>query len=342
MKHLRMPAEWEPQDGILLAWPHAGTDWHYMLPDIEPVFVQIAREISQVEKLVIVTPDTAPLKDQLVSAGVNPANTRLFAIDTNDTWTRDFGPITVIDDGHPKLLNFGFNGWGLKFPAFLDNCVTSHLYAQGAFSGIPLETIGLVLEGGSIESDGNGTIMTTAECLLGPNRNPYLSREEIEGGLVHHTGAQRILWLENGYLAGDDTDSHIDTLARFAPDGTIVHVTCDAPKDEHFNALEAMRNELERFTTPEGQPYRLLPLPWPQARYGDEGERLPATYANFLVINGTVLVPTYDDPADGKAIDVIRQAFPDRNVVGINCLQLIRQHGSLHCVTMQFPQGVLP
>lgn len=341
MIHVRLPAEWEPQDGVLLAWPHPSTDWKPVLAEVEPVFDAIAREISRLEKLLIVTPEPDRVRERLVDAGANISGIRICEIDTNDTWARDFGPITVLTNGEPTLLNFGFNGWGLKFPAFLDNCITSRLYAMGAFNGIPLETMGLILEGGSIESDGKGTILTTAECLLNPNRNPHLSREELEDELKFSLGAERLLWLENGYLAGDDTDSHVDTLARLAPGDTIVYTACDDPEDEHFESLKAMKDELGAFRTREGKPYRLLPLPWPKARHDEDGNRLPATYANFLAINGAVLVPTYRDPSDEAALEIVRTAFPDRNIIGIDCLPLIQQHGSLHCVTMQLPKGVL-
>ena len=337
----RFPAEWEPQDGVLLAWPHNNTDWQPIIDQVEQVYAEIVRQISLSEKVLIAAPLPMAVEARLASSSVNLANVRTYPVGTNDTWTRDFGPLTVMQQGEPMLLNFGFNGWGLKFPAFLDNCVTSHLYAMGAFSGISLETVGLVLEGGSVESDGRGTILTTAECLLNPNRNPHLSRGEIEEQIFRHFGAERVLWLENGYLAGDDTDSHIDTLARFAPGDTILYVACDDPEDEHFESLQAMRGELAMFRTRDEKPYRLLPLPWPQPRHDDNGLRLPATYANFLVTNGAVLVPTYDDPADSTALEVIRQAVADRSVVGIDCLPLIQQHGALHCLTMQLPKGVL-
>ncbi|GAM08094.1 agmatine deiminase [Geobacter sp. OR-1] len=337
----RLPAEWETQDGVLIAWPHAGTDWQPLLPEVTPVYTKIAAEISRAEKVVIVSPESSGVEDLLITAGANMANVRIFEFDTNDTWTRDYGPITVVDQLEPTLLNFGFNGWGLKFPAYLDNCITSHLYAAGAFSDLPLETVGLILEGGSIESDGKGTILTTAECLLNQNRNPHLSRQEIEEELKHLLGAEKILWLENGYLSGDDTDSHIDTLARLAPEDTILYIACDDPEDEHYQSLNAMRGELEHFRTRDDRRYRLLPLPWPDPKYDEDGGRLPATYANFLVINGAVLVPTYRDAADESALAVIQQAFPGRKIIGIDCLPLISQHGSLHCVTMQMPAGTL-
>ena len=239
------------------------------------------------------------------------------------------------------MLDFGFNGWGLKFPANLDNLISRQLKKLGVL--LPnFNTIGLILEGGSIESDGLGTILTTSECLLSPNRNPQLNRSEIEQALSSLVGAKRVLWLENGYLAGDDTDSHIDTLARICPNNTIVYQACDHPIDEHFEPLKMMERELQTFRTPDGFPYRLIPLPWPKARFDEQAHRLPATYANFLIINGAVLVPTYRDPEhDAAAIDSVTQVFPGREIIGIDCLPLLEQHGSLHCVTMQLPEGVL-
>lgn len=336
----RFPAEWEEQDGVLLAWPHAATDWAPLLAEVEPVFARVALEISRRERVVIVAPQLEQVRGALAAAGVDPACVTLIELPTNDTWSRDFGPLTIYEEGRPVLLDFGFNGWGLKFACDMDNQVTRRLAALGIFGATSLRTCGLVFEGGSIESDGCGTLLTTAECLLGPNRNPHLRREQIEAELLCLFGAKRLLWLEHGYLAGDDTDAHVDTLARLCPDHTIVHVACDDPGDEHYPALQQMAQELRAFRTPDGQPFRLLPLPWPRAKFA-AGERLPATYANYLVINGAVLVPTYDDPADGQALAVIGEAFPGREIVGIDCSALICQHGSLHCVTMQLPKGVL-
>jgi agmatine deiminase len=266
----------------------------------------------------------------------------LCPIATNDTWARDFGPITVFENGSPLLLDFGFNAWGLKFPADLDNRITANLARIGAFGHCPVHVPGLILEGGSLDSDGNGTLLTTSACLLSPNRNPHLDRAGIEQALCDHLGARRVLWLEHGALAGDDTDAHIDTLARFCPDDTIVHVCCDNPADEHCAELTAMATELRTFRTVRGAPYRLVPLPWPQPCHDADGHRLPATYANFLAINEAVLVPTYNVPQDATALQILAEVFPDREIIGIDCRPLIVQHGSLHCVTMQIPQGVLP
>lgn len=338
---VRWPAEWEEQDGVLLAWPHEESDWHPHLDRVEPVYIEIARQISRFERVLIVAPRRSPVQEKLLAAGVVPERVTIFEVPTNDTWARDFGPITVHEDGRPLLLDFGFNGWGLKFAAALDNQVTRTLHEAGAFGETSLRTPGLILEGGGIESDGRGTLLTTSECLLSRNRNPHLSREELEKQIGRLLGVDRFLWLDCGYLAGDDTDSHVDTLARLCPDDTILYVKCDDPKDEHYGSLSCMEVELERLRTREGKPYRLIPLPWPGAKFDEAGERLPATYANFLVINGAVLVPTYDDPRDAEALEAVGRAFPGRAILGIDCSPLILQHGSLHCVTMQIPKGVL-
>lgn len=337
----RLPAEWEIQDGVLLAWPHEGTDWAYMLDDVRPVFVDIIRQIVRFERVLLTAPHAASAAEYLDNAGVDLSKVTICEIPNNDTWARDFGPVAVFYNNKPVLLDFGFNGWGLKFPAHYDNLISKRLKKQGLL--LPnLNTIGLILEGGSIESDGLGTILTTTECLLSPNRNPQLNKNEIEQALASLVGAKRVLWLNHGCLAGDDTDSHIDTLARICPDNTIVYQACDIPLDEHFEPLKLMERELEAFTAPDGTPYRLIPLPWPTACFDEQAHRLPATYANFLIINGAVLVPTYRDPEnDRTALERIASAFPGREIIGIDSLPLLEQHGSLHCVTMQLPQGVL-
>ena len=340
MTDRRLPAEWEPQDGVLLAWPHQETDWHPYLEAVHPVFADIVRQISRFQLAVIAAPDPEEVREHLERCGAQMERVRIYQVETNDTWARDFGPITVQEDGAAKLLNFGFNGWGLKFPSDLDNRINRSLQGLGVWKA-PLETVGLILEGGSIESDGHGTILTTEECLLNDNRNPHLMREELEQELHGLFGSDRFLWLSNGYLAGDDTDSHVDTLARLCPGDTIAYVSCDDADDEHHAALKAMEQEIRAFRTREGKPYRMIPLPWPAARFDEEGTRLPATYANFLVINGAVLVPTYNDKNDAAALDAIALAFPGREIVGVDCEPLILQHGSLHCVTMQLPEGTL-
>jgi agmatine deiminase len=336
----RFPAEWEEQDGVLMAWPHKGTEWSN-LSDVQAVTIEMAREITRFEDLLLAAPDVDEPRRFMTDAGLPLDRIRFVEVETNDTWARDFGPITVFEGDRPLMLDFGFNGWGLKFPSHLDNQISRKLAELGVFGKTPLLTTGFVLEGGSIESDGRGTILTTSTCLLSPNRNPHLSRIHIEEFLCQTLGARRMLWIENGSLAGDDTDAHVDTLARFCPDDTIVYTVCDDPADEHFGPLLAMAEELRSFRTLDGRPYRLMGLPWPDAVCDDEGRRLPATYANFLVTNRTVLVPTYGSRKDRAAIEVIGRAFPDRAATGVHSLPLLTGNGSLHCITMQIPKGVL-
>ncbi len=338
-----LPPEWAPQSGVMLTWPHAHSDWGPSLPQVEPVFVDIARAIAAREKVLVACYDLdheRHVAASLTAAGLAPAQYVLKVARSNDTWARDHGPIGVTCSGHTRLLDFGFNGWGGKYPADLDNTLTQRLYQAGAFGDTPLEKSDLILEGGSIEVDGSGSLLTTRRCLLAPTRNPGLSRAQLERRLGELLGIKRVLWLDHGYLAGDDTDSHIDTLARYCDVNTIAYVQCDDPQDEHYAELAAMELELRQLRSITGAPYRLVPLPWPRAKFDEHGERMPATYANFLIINGAVLVPTYDDPADPVALARVRDCFPQREIIGINCLPLIYQHGSLHCVTMQLPVGV--
>jgi agmatine deiminase len=336
----RLPAEWEKQDGVLLTWPTPQSDWAPYLDRIIPVFVELVRHISRFEQVVIAAPDPAEVVATLQRAELSLQWVQCYPIETNDTWSRDFGPITVIEEGRPCLYDFGFNGWGLKFPADFDNQITRQLDSAGAFSA-PVTTQPLILEGGSLESDGCGTLLTTSTCLLSPNRNPHLKKHDIEQFFHDHMGIQQTLWLDHGYLAGDDTDSHIDTLARLCPNNTIVYVRCDDPEDEHYSALQQMEEQLRHFKTLDDAPYRLLPLPWPQAVFDEEGDRLPATYANYLVINNAVLAPIYNDPADEQALAVLATAYPDHEIIAVDCSAVILQHGSLHCLTMQLPQGTL-
>ena len=333
----RLPAEWEPQDAVLIAWPHAGTDWAPTLAEAEAVFLNIAEAITRFETLIIATPEPDAVQNKLKHLN----RVLIVEAETNDTWARDFGPVTIYENGSPVLLDFTFTGWGGKFEAALDNQITAKLHAAGVFGKTPLRKVDLILEGGSIESDGEGTLLTTSECLLNPNRNAELSKAQLEETLAEKLGAKSFQWLENGWLAGDDTDAHIDTLARLCPDNTILYVQCTDPADEHFEIFQRLENELKNFQGLEKTPVHLLPLPWPAAKFDADGDRLPATYANYLVINGAVLVPTYNDPADFQALETVKKAFPDREIIGVDCSTLILQHGSLHCVTMQIPTGVL-
>jgi agmatine/peptidylarginine deiminase len=320
-KPYRLPAEWEPQSGVQLTWPHEATDWAPMLSEITDTYREMAREIERCERLLIVGPPS------------------------NDTWARDHGFITLMpttEGASPLLLDFQFNGWGEKFPASLDNALNRRLYNEQRLKGQYVDHLDFVLEGGSIESDGCGTIFTTTCCLMAPHRNQPLTQQQIEQRLKDYLYADRVLWIDHGSLAGDDTDGHIDTLVRICPDNTLLYVACTDPTDEHYDELRLMELQLRSFRTADGQPYRLLPLPLPLPIYDADGERLPATYANFLVVNGAVLCPTYAQPElDAAALSTIGAAFPGRRIVGIDCRSIIRQHGSLHCCTMQFPEGVL-
>ncbi|RME96456.1 MAG: agmatine deiminase family protein [Bacteroidetes bacterium] len=335
----RFPAEWEPQSVVQFTLPHPNTDWAEMLDELMPCFVAIIEQVVRFQAVLLVHPEPASVRSYF--AHLPPDRLHWFASPTNDTWARDHGGITVLQaDGSPLLLDFQFNGWGLKFPADQDNQLTARLHQAGVFGDITHVFPGLVLEGGALETDGQGTLLSTTECLLSPNRNPHLSLSATETALRKWLGIDRFLWLHHGYLAGDDTDSHIDTLARFCDPETIAYVRCDDPLDEHYHALRLMEQELETFRQGNGRPYRLVALPWPEACYAADGHRLPATYANFLILNGAVLVPTYGVAQDEAAVAILADCFPDREVIGIHCRALIEQHGSLHCLTMQYPQGV--
>lgn len=339
--HIALPAEWAPQSTVQLTWPHQNTDWKDMLNEVIPCFAAIAKEIAQREKLLIVCNDKQTVRKQL-PATINFENLQFVELPSNDTWARDHGAISVFVNGEPCIYDFCFNGWGMKFPANYDNQLTKALYQRGLFHPDTAyqNMLHCVLEGGSIESDGKGTILTTSECLLSENRNDHLEQEEIEDYLKLIFGAQRILWLNNGYLEGDDTDSHIDTLARFCSEDTIAYVQCTDKNDVHYEELKLMEEELQAFRTTDGKPYHLIPLPMADAIFEEE-VRLPATYANFLVINEAVLVPFYNSPKDEIAKQTLKKAFPTRDIIGIDCTPLIKQHGSLHCVTMQFPKGIM-
>jgi agmatine/peptidylarginine deiminase len=320
-----MPAEWEHQSCVQLTWPYENTDWAPILPEITAVYKEMAREIQKREDLLIVAP-------KALQSVLSPLTSYLLPLTSNDTWARDHGFITVEEDSALHLLDFCFNGWGEKFEAALDNAINKQLYDQGLVRGQYEDHLDFVLEGGSIESDGKGTIFTTECCLMAPHRNQPLTKQQIEDRLKLWLGAERIVWLQHGSLIGDDTDGHIDTLVRICPDDTLLYTDGD---DDHPD-LALMEQELHELRTLDGRPYRLLKLPLPRPIF-DGDDRLPATYANYLVVNGAVLVPIYNQPdLDAEAMQTIGLAFPDREIVGIDCRAVIRQHGSLHCCTMQY------
>ena len=335
----RLPAEWEPQAGVLLAWPHAETDWAERLDEVEITCAALAKAIARFEPVLICVPDAAVrARAERLLAGVDRPRCRFIDIEYDDTWLRDSGPITLADGARFVLNDFRFTGWGGKFRAARDDVLIGGLMARDLFVHAEHRRIDWALEGGAIESDGRGTILTTWRCLH--QRHPELSRGQMTRLLCDTLAAERVLWLEHGYLQGDDTDAHVDTLARFAPDDAIVFQACGDPADAHYGELAAMGDELAALRTTTGAPYRLHPLPWAQPIL-DDGRRLAASYANYLIVNGAVLVPAYGDPADALAARVIAQAHPGREVIAVPCRPLIWQNGSLHCMTMQLPQGVL-
>jgi agmatine deiminase len=341
----RLIPEFAPQSGVIITWPHSHSDWRDRLEEIEPVYLEITRAISRYERVLVICYDDRHMQhvnNLLKQTGISASAVHCVAVPTNDTWVRDYGPLSVSVDGNPpQLLDFTFDGWDGKYDAARDNQVSRILFDTGVFSMPDLKTHALVLEGGAIDTDGCGTLLTTTRCLLGSGRNPGMNREALEACLHETLGIERTLWLDHGMLRGDDTDGHVDMLVRFCTPQLIAYLQCTDPADEHYDELSAMEQQLRGFITHDGDPYTLCPLPMPQPVYSADGERLPASYANFLIINHAVLVPVYNDPADRQVLDVLQQCFPEREIVAINCLPLIQQYGSLHCATMQLPEGVL-
>lgn len=345
---LRFPAEWEPQAAVLLAWPHAETDWAERLGEVEETYIALVAAITRFQDVVIITTDDdlqAYARARLSSARVDMDRVRFIEAPYDDTWLRDSGPITLreLDTGGFRLLDFRFTGWGGKFEASRDDALVEVLTDAGTFSNATRMPVDFALEGGAIETDGNGTLLTTWRCLH--ERHPQLTRDAISRTLADSLHQDRVLWLDHGALEGDDTDAHVDTLARFAAPDAIVYQGCDDPSDGHYADLRAMADELAALRTGDGRPYRLFELPWAPAVV-DAGRRLAASYANFLIVNGAVLMPVYgvDEAgrvADARAQQVMALAFPDRQIVPVFCRPLIWQNGSLHCITMQLPQGVV-
>lgn len=340
----RLLPEWHPQDAVQLTWPRPDGDWAHMLDAIEQMLEQIALITARYQAVIIGFPDAKTrerISLRLLQRGMISDRLHGVIIDSDDSWARDHGPLATSDGDRLKLNDFVFTGWGGKFPAERDNTINRQLGQLGLMA-CPLDPHELVLEGGAVETDGQGTLLTTEACLLNPNRNPQLDRRQIEDQLRDRLGIERVLWLRHGHLEGDDTDSHIDTLARFCNPDTIAYVRCDDPEDAHHAPLQAMERELQSLIRADGSRYRLIPLPWPGVcRDADDGHRLPATYANFLIINGAVLVPTYGDRRDHEALNVLAGAFPRHDIIGVDASAAIRQHGSLHCLTMQWPRGSL-
>ena len=334
---IRLPAEWEKQEMVLMAFPHQYTDWANDLTSAYSIFVRIASAICYKQKLLLLIPDDD--KERIKNMFCYHDRISFISYQTNDTWIRDFGPISIYHEKQRVLKDFTFNGWGGKFEASLDNQATKYIHKGYHFGLSELKESQLVLEGGSIDSDGIGTILTTTSCLkkrfTGKNTN------QIETILKEELGANRVLWLEHGYLSGDDTDGHIDMLARFVSRETIVYMTCSDEKDEHFKELVLMKKELEAFKTSEGKAYNLIPLPLPKAIYKDD-IRLPASYVNFLIINNSILLPIYKDESDKMVIEIFENLFPSREIIPLDSRRLIEEGGSIHCSTMQVAVAVEP
>lgn len=340
----RLPAEWEPQDGVILVWPHDRSDWRDTLEAIEALYIQMACAIGRFETALIVCRDA--IHEQRVRSLLEkvpaPVWPYLFMrAPSNDSWVRDYGPLTVYRNQQAVALDFSFNAWGGKYHCTDDRQITRTLFGHRNIFSATLQQVPEVLEGGGIESDGAGTILCTTSCLLSPSRNPYFSRDDYLQLFQTQFGTERILWVEQGYLPGDDTDGHIDTLARFCDPRTIAYVSGGMEASDFCSALRRMESSLKNFRTPDNQPYRLVPLPPPPALFDQHGQRLPASYANFLIINQAVLFPVYGDPADKHAQAALATCFPDRTLVPLDCSAAVVQFGSLHCLTMQLPKGTL-
>lgn len=339
--NIRLPAEWESQSGILLTWPHNKSDWHDNLDEISEVYLEMCRAICQYEKILVICYDRQhkeSIESLFISSRIDKKSYSLTTCKTNDTWCRDYGPITVHTDNKLLLNNFIFNGWGNKYQSNLDNAVSRYLYDENFFNNHEMHERDFVLEGGSIESDGNGTILTTSHCLL--KRHPDKSRTDIERLLKETLGVTTVLWLGHGSISGDDTDNHIDNLARFANEHTIIYSACNNSQHPDFESLREMEQELSCLKQPNGNKYILVPLYLPETKHY-EGIILPASYVNFLIINQAVLVPIFDDPQDEFVLEKLQQCFSNRNIIGIRSDALIKQLGGIHCASMQFPSGVL-
>ncbi|MDR2100827.1 MAG: agmatine deiminase family protein [Campylobacteraceae bacterium] len=318
----RLFAEWEQQSSLMFALPHEKTDWLPYLDEILLSYKDFIKAASKYEHCIVLCADKKAAKKLLSGC----ENITFVQISTNDTWIRDFGAIDIQAEDGVVSYDFTFNAWGGKFEAALDDAVNQKLFKRGYMRG-EIVSVPIVLEGGSIDSNGEGVLLTTSKCLLEDNRNPNMSKDEIDAKLKDIFGLKRTIWLEHGFLKGDDTDSHVDTLARFITKDTIAYTTCEDEKDEHFEELKKMEAELK------STGFKLLPMPMPKPIFYD-GERLPATYANFVFVNGAVLLPTYNDANDLRIKELLRRFLPKHEIIGIDARVFIRQHGSLHCASI--------
>ena len=335
-----MPAEWAPHRGTWLSWPHKEASWPGKFEPVPDIFAEMVRHLAAVEEVHINVADgemEEQVRGVLRASKVAAANVHFHHHPTNDAWCRDHGPIFVQRRDHgavdEAIIDWGFNAWGGKYPPFdLDDVVPSRI---GQELGIPVFHPGIFMEGGSIDVNGRGTLLTTEACLLNENRNPHLDRDGIERYLRDFLGVTNILWLGDGIL-GDDTDGHVDDLTRFTDERTVVTVVEDDPADPNYEPLRENLARLGEMKDQDGDPLRIVTLPMPRP-LEHEGQRLPASYANFYIANGLVLLPTYDPGRDAVAAATLRALFPDREVIGIDCTDLVWGLGAFHCVSQQWP-----
>jgi agmatine deiminase len=326
----RLIAEFEEQSFTQIIFPHQDTDWAPYLKEAQETFVNIINAIRKYQKCLVISYNIEAVKSHFSTYE------NLFFVEyiCDDTWARDCSALCIENAGKIELLDFTFTAWGGKFEAGRDNLMSQNLSSHYS---VPMQKCDFILEGGGIESNGVDLILTTSECVLNSNRNATYSSQEVDKKLKAYFGAKEVLILNHGYLSGDDTDSHIDTLARFASHDTIMYVKCEDENDEHYEELHLMEKELQAYA--QIHRLKLIALPMTDALFYED-ERLPATYANFLFVNGAVIVPTYGVKQDEKALQILKDTFKDLDVVGIDCSVLVRQHGSLHCVTMNFARDV--
>ena len=338
----RFPAEWEPQAATWFSWPHNKETWPGKFDPIPGVFTNIVKTLAPYQHVNInVVDDTMSddVRSWLLNAKVDPSQFTLFKIPTNDTWCRDHGPAFVVNPNSPEplaVIDWAYNAWGGKYPPYdLDDIVPSRIAEQRK---LPAFYPGIIMEGGSIDVNGEGCLLTSRSCLLNQNRNPVLTQKEIEEYLCEYYNVEKILWVEGG-IAGDDTDGHIDDSARFVSPNTIAAVVEKNPADENHAILQNNLAMLRGMTDVKGHPFRIVELPMPAPVFFN-GQRLPASYANFLVANDALLVPTFRDSNDGAAIEILQREFQDRAVIGIDCVDLVLGLGTLHCISQQEPKAI--
>ena len=330
-----MPAEWEPHAATWLSWPHRLATWPRKFAPIPRLYVRLVETLAAVEPVHILAGGHSMAQARILLARI--PNVTLHDIPTNDAWIRDSGPTFLVGppDSPPALIDWNYNAYGGKYPPYDKDEVLGRTIAR-KLSRFCFEP-GMILEGGSIEVDGRGTLLTSEACLLNPNRNPQLSRSDIEQCLARFLGIRKVLWLGGG-IVGDDTDGHIDELARFVAPRTVVAAVEDNPQDTNYASLQENLRRLRSFTDADDQPLEIIPLPMPQPIVHD-GKRLPASYCNFYLANGIAIVPQFDDPADAKAAEILGQVLKDRRIVPLPARDLVWGCGAFHCITQQEPAG---